>query len=156
MWWIIFIWFWLLFVLSCTKYFAYSIKSFWNNQLLTETIVKVIITFLLLLLHWIPRVLCILFAGLVLLLGNFILPLIVIVILILSWRWSWIGGIIFLLAGIAYMIDKVHHWDAIIYIPLFLIGVLYLLSWFLRKEIIKAQAIYSGEETEWNWHQYYI
>jgi hypothetical protein len=108
--------------------------------------VKLIITLLLLLLPWIPRVLCILFAGLVLLLGNLILSSIIIAILILSWKWSWIGGVIFLLAGIVYIIDKVHYWDAIIYIPLFLIGVLYLLSWSLRKKIIKVQAIYSGEE----------
>jgi hypothetical protein len=108
---------------------------------------KVFITFLFLLLHWVPRISCILFTGLVLLLGEFIPALSVIVILILSWRWSWIGGIIFLLAGIAYMISM-DHWDSIIYIPLFLIGVLFLVNWFFRKEIIKAQAVYSGEETE--------
>ena len=108
---------------------------------------KIIIPFLLLFLRWIPRILCLLFAGLILLLGNFILPLIVIIILILSWRWPWIGGIIFLIAGIAYMIGK-EHWEVIIYIPLFLTGVLYLISWFLREEIKKAQEIYLGEETK--------
>jgi hypothetical protein len=108
--------------------------------------VEVIITFLLLLLLWIPRILCIVFTGLVLLLGDFIPALIVVAILILSWKWSWTGGIIFLLAGVAYLIG-IETSTPVIYILLFLIGILFLLSWFFRKEIEKAQAIYSGEET---------
>jgi hypothetical protein len=93
-----------------------------------------------------PRILCILFTCLVLLLGDFIPALIVVAILILSWKWAWAGGIIFLLAGIAYLI-WIEVLTPIIYIPLYLTGILFLLSWFFRKEIKKAQAIYSGEET---------
>jgi hypothetical protein len=33
----------------------------------------------------------------------------------------------------------------VVFIPLFLVGVLFLLSWFFRKEIEKAQASYEEE-----------
>lgn len=102
---------------------------------------KTLNTILLFLILWIPRILCVFVTGLVLFLGDFIPALLLIIFLILSWRWSWIGGIIFLFAEVAYLISK-NHWDAMIYIPLFLIGVLFLLSWFYRKEIKEAQEEY--------------
>jgi len=121
-------------------------------------------TFLVLL--WTPRIVCILFIAsislfacdafgnntgfwqtLLAFLAHLVPTFVMIFILYLSWKRAWIGGIVFILAGIAYMI-----WKGVIYpvvfIPLFLVGVLFLLSWFFRKEIIKAQAVYSGEETE--------
>jgi hypothetical protein len=110
--------------------------------------VKVIIALLLFFLLWTPRILCVFFSGLVLLLGDFAPALLVIVLLVLSWRWSFIGGIIFLVAEIAYMVST-DHWDAMVYIPLFLISVLFLLSWLFREEIRNAQEIFWwGENKE--------
>ena len=101
---------------------------------------------LLFLLVWTPRIIGIFFTGFVLLLGDFIPALIVLVILLLSWKWSWIGGILFLTATMVYLIGK-DHWEAIIYIPLFFISLLFLLSWVFRKEIIKArEEFWWGEE----------
>jgi hypothetical protein len=73
----------------------------------------------------------------------------IIIILILSWKWSWIGGISFILLGIAYIIwsSQTGRGSQIIYIPLFVAGIFFLISWFIRKEIKQAQAIYRGEET---------
>ena len=112
---------------------------------------------------WIPRIVCILFiasislfacdafghdtgfwktllAFLVHLLPTFLM----IFILYLSWKRAWIGGIVFILAGIGYMLWKGVMYP-IVFIPLFLVGVLFLLSWFFRKEIEKAQASYEEE-----------
>jgi hypothetical protein len=108
---------------------------------------KNINTILLLFLLWTPRILSVLFAVLVAFLGHLLPPVLVIIILILSWRWSWIGGIIYLSVGIAYLAG-VETWDAIIYVPLFLNGVLFLLCWYFRKEIKNAQDVYWGEEVE--------
>ncbi len=108
---------------------------------------KIIIYSLLLFLLWAPRILCILFAAFISLFGHLIPPILIIIILILSWRWAWIGGIIYILLGIAYIIWSSHNPDHIIYISLFLVGTLFLVAWFFRKDIKKAKAIYWGEET---------
>jgi uncharacterized membrane protein len=115
-------------------------------------------TFLVLL--WIPRIICILVIAAISLFacdafGNdagfwktllafltHLLPtFLMIFILYLSWKRAWIGGIVFLLAGIAYILWKRVEYP-IVFIPLFLVGILFLLSWFFRKEIEKARAGY--------------
>jgi hypothetical protein len=99
---------------------------------------KVLIHVLLFLLVWTPRIISIFFTGLVLLLGDILPALIVLVVLVLSWKWSWIGGIIFLTALVAYLAGK-DHWEAIIFVPLYIISVLFLLGWVYRNEIKRAQ-----------------
>jgi hypothetical protein len=102
---------------------------------------KIIINSLLLILLWAPRILLILSAAL-LTIFNWKLLLIGISILVLSWKWPWIGGLISITLGIAYIIGYWGKLDHFIYISLLAIGVLFLLNWFLRKEIIKAQDAY--------------
>ena len=113
-----------------------------------------------LVLLWTPRIVCILFTAAISLFacdafGNntgfwktllaflvHLLPtFLMIFILYLSWKWAWIGGMVFILAGIAYIFWKGLMYP-VVFIPLFLVGVLFLLSWFFRKEIEKARAIY--------------
>lgn len=119
--------------------------------------------YLLLLLHWSPRVLCIIFAVFIslfaldafdqgtsflktalALLIHLIPTIIIVLVLILSWRWSWIGGISYILLGIVYIIwsSKTGRGSHIIDFPLFLIGFLFLADWILRKKVKEAQAIY--------------
>ena len=118
--------------------------------------------FLLLALNWIPKILCILYAfflGLfamdvfgqatgfwatfIALLVHLIPAFLIVIILIISWRWSWVGGIVYIMLGIAYNI-RMDEKYLIISIPLFLAGILFLLSWFLRKQIKEAQDEYRG------------
>jgi len=102
---------------------------------------KIIINSLLLFLLWLPRILLILSAAF-LAIFNWILLLIGIVVLVLSWKWPWIGGLISITLGIAYVINYWGKLDHFIYISLLAIGILFLLGWFFRKEIIKAQDAY--------------
>jgi len=108
-------------------------------------------------LFWAPRVLGILFAAFIsifafdvfdagysfwetilALLIHLIPTGIVLLILALSWRWELIGGILFPVLGILYLIAfEEQHWSAYLLIagPLFLIGALFLLDWFYRDEL---------------------
>ncbi len=122
--------------------------------------------FFLLLLLWIPRVLTILFVifisffafdvfdqgtgfwkTLLVLLMHLIPTFLIIIILILSWKRPWIGGVSYILLGIAYIIwsSQAGRGAAFIYIILFAVGLLFLASWFLRKDIKKAQDAYWDE-----------
>jgi len=124
---------------------------------------KTVIYSLLLILLWAPRILCILFAifisffafdvfdqgtgfwkTLLALLIHLIPTFLIIFILILSWKRTWIGGISYILIGVAYIIwsSQTDRGSQIIYIPLLLVGILFLTSWFLRKKIKEAQAAY--------------
>jgi hypothetical protein len=128
---------------------------------------KVFLYSLLLLLLWIPRILCILFGVFISffaldvfgnnagfwktfldLVMHLIPTFLIIIILILSWKWPWIGGISLILLGIAYIMWSLQsgRGSYIIYMPLFLTGIFYLVSWFLRKEIKQAQTIYRGDD----------
>lgn len=121
---------------------------------------KFIIYALLLFLRWTPRILCILFTLLISLfamdvfgqhtgfwrtflafLAHLTPTFLIVIILVLSWRWAWIGGITFILLGIAYII-----WEGIqnpiIHVPVFIIGILFLLSWLFRVQIKEAQDAY--------------
>ena len=114
------------------------------------------------LLFWSPRVLCIAFAlflslfaldvfneglGLwktILALSIHLIPTaFVVLVLALSWRWGWVGGILYIAAGILYLIEAQHHpdWVVVISGPLFLVGALFLLNWLKRAEIRAKQGI---------------
>lgn len=120
----------------------------------------------LLFLNWIPRILCIIFAAfsslfamdvfvnesgfwktLLNLLMHLIPTFLVITILVFSWKRPWIGGITYILLGIAYIIwsSQTDRGSHIIDIPLFSIGIIFLINWFLRKEIKKAQEAYEED-----------
>ena len=112
------------------------------------------------LLYWAPRVLCIVTAMFLSLFAldvfnegkgfqdtavaffMHLLPTtIILVLLILSWRREWIGGGLFILLGVIYVVwawDKPFgRWStfAIIAGPLLLTGVLFLLNWRYRAEL---------------------
>ena len=119
--------------------------------------------------YWTPRILSILFilflavfsfdvfdtpdqsAGdiaLGLLMHN-IPALILLAVLIISWKYEIVGGIVFILAGIAYIADvainraddwyTVIAWSLQITGPAFLIGILFLMNWQRRKRHTKSE-----------------
>ena len=61
----------------------------------------------------------------------------ILLVLIISWRKEWIGGIVYCMLGLAYIIFAwgKFHWSAYALIagPLFIIGVLFFISWVQRK-----------------------
>jgi hypothetical protein len=61
----------------------------------------------------------------------------IVVVLAVSWRWEWVGGILYIAAGILYLIGARHHpsWIVVISGPLFLVGALFLLNSWKRAEI---------------------
>lgn len=98
------------------------------------------------LLHWAPRILSLLFAAFLALfaldvfdehsgfwqvlgalLMHLIAPLLVLILLAISWRWPMMGGALFLLVGLAYVATASLTY-AVIAVPLFLVGVLFLLD----------------------------
>jgi len=110
------------------------------------------------LLYWTPRILCVLFAAFISIfaldvfdgnhgLWNTILALlmhliptgIILVMLAISWRWEWVGGILFPALGVCYLIMTHGRfpWSTYLVIsgPLFLVGALFLLNWFYRREL---------------------
>jgi len=113
--------------------------------------------------YWTPRILSILFilflamfsldvfdspnqsAGdiaLGLLMHN-IPALVLLIVLIISWKFEIVGGIVFILAGIAYIGVSIYNniewylalaWSLQIAGPAFLIGILFLINWRRRKQ----------------------
>jgi hypothetical protein len=111
------------------------------------------------LIYWTPRVLCILFAlfismfaldvfdgargfwGTLVALGMHMVPTAVVVLVtILAWRWEWIGTLAFFTTGVLYSVSTTQHPDWILVIagPQFVIGALFLLSWFQRRRVRSA------------------
>jgi hypothetical protein len=109
---------------------------------------KTIWIFLLLSLPWIPRILTIIAALLGALAAGtswWIIIMIGIILVVLTWKWPWIGVLLCIGASTAYIIDN--HEDPNLFIPgiLFLIGILFLFVWLLRKQIKIAQEAYWEE-----------
>jgi hypothetical protein len=109
-----------------------------------------------LILFWTPRIFCVLFMGFLSLLAGDIFDMhlgfwktilgllihlipvgIVLLVLAVSWRWEGVGAILFNAMGLYYLMANLKHPHMILAIagPLFLIGVLFLLNWLLRKEL---------------------
>ncbi|MEM4271876.1 MAG: hypothetical protein QXD13_02205, partial [Candidatus Pacearchaeota archaeon] len=67
--------------------------------------------------------------------------LVLLIVLIISWKYEIVGGIVFILAGLAYIcvaIQRVEwhiaiYWSLTIAGPAFLIGILFLINWFQKK-----------------------
>ena len=114
------------------------------------------------LLFWTPRILCLLFAGLIsmfaldvfqehhgfwnttlALLMHLIPTGLLLIILAVSWRWEWVGGLLFPALGAFYLLAfwGRFHWSvyAIIAGPLFLLGGLFLLGW-VKREVVRAKS----------------
>lgn len=110
--------------------------------------------------YWTPRILCILFLlflamfsldifdmqldfwGTVLGLFMHNIPVfILLVVLIISWKYEIVGGIVFILAGLLYIIMTINRvewyialsWSLTIAGPAFLVGILFLLNWHLKR-----------------------
>ncbi len=111
--------------------------------------------------YWIPRVVSILFIIFLamfsldvftpgatakdIIIGLFmhnIPALILVIVLIISWKYEIVGGIVFILAGLVYIImvairqpwPLVLTWSLTIAGPAFLIGILFMITWFKKKE----------------------
>jgi hypothetical protein len=110
------------------------------------------------LLFWTPRILCLLFAAFIslfaadvfgegygfwktvlALLVHLIPTWIILIVLAVSWRREWVGGTLFIALGILYLVMfwGRFHWSAYLCIsgPLLLVGTLFFLNWFCRKEL---------------------
>jgi hypothetical protein len=67
--------------------------------------------------------------------------LILLIVLLIAWKYEIVGGIAFILAGLAYIISTltrvpwyiVISWSMIIAGPAFFIGILFLVNWFKKK-----------------------
>jgi hypothetical protein len=110
------------------------------------------------LLYWTPRTLCIVFImftslfaldvfeesigiweTILAFLMHLIPTFIMIVLLVITWRWEWIGGILFILLGILYIVMNWGRFPLMTYSliagPLVIIGILFLLNWKYRAEL---------------------
>lgn len=110
------------------------------------------------LLFWLPRILGLLFAAFtsifaldvfeghhgfwqtsLALLMHLIPTGVLLVLLALAWRWEWLGGVLFPVLGLGYVVTAWgrFHWSAYALIagPLFLLGALFLLSWQQRRTL---------------------
>jgi hypothetical protein len=109
-------------------------------------------------LFWMPRVLCLLFAGFISLfaldvfgagygfwgtIGALLIHLIptgiILIALAVAWRWEWIGAILFVALGAWYVIMAwgKFPWGTYLLIagPAVLIGALFLVNWLLRAKL---------------------
>jgi hypothetical protein len=109
-------------------------------------------------LFWSPRALCILFALFVsifaldvfregydfgrtlLALAMHLIPTVIVVLfLIIAWRWEWIGGIVFLVLAVFYIIWAWGRFPLSVYFvisgPMIIISILFFLNWKYRTEI---------------------
>ena len=70
--------------------------------------------------------------------------LILLAVLIISWKHEIVGAITFILAGLLYILLLLmrgwYHWSGLLLIalPAFLIGILFLISWFKKRKITRA------------------
>ncbi len=108
-------------------------------------------------LYWTPRILCLVFAAFISLFAfdvfegshgfwqtalAFLMHLIptalVLVLLAICWRWDWLGGVVFPILGLLYVVMfwGRFHWSAYALIagPLALLGALFLASWRVRRK----------------------
>lgn len=109
--------------------------------------------YLLKFLYWSPRILSILFAlflsifaldafnegygcrkAIVAFLIHLIPTYIILLVLVVAWRWEYIGAIIFITIAVFYFISNKGE-SFVIYGPLFLLGVLFLLNWKYKSQI---------------------
>jgi hypothetical protein len=68
--------------------------------------------------------------------------LLLLLVLIISWKYEMVGGVVFLLAGLLYIImmairlswHTVLPWSLLIAGPAFFIGILFMINWFQKKE----------------------
>lgn len=109
-------------------------------------------------LYWTPRILSILFAmfislfaldvfgagysfweTLVALLMHLIPTFVILIVLAISWRWEWIGGVLFISLAVFYLVEAwgKFHWSTYLVIsgPSFLVGILFIINWFYRKNL---------------------
>jgi len=108
------------------------------------------------LIHWLPRILGILFALFISIFAldafgegipfiesviGFLIHLlptyIVIAVLLIAWKWEWVGGTLFIFAGFFYIFGANNmHWSAYLTIagPPILIGSLFIAAYFLSNK----------------------
>jgi len=115
------------------------------------------------LLYWPPRAICILFACFISLfaldvfgegysfwetvlafLMHQIPTALVALVLMIAWRWEWVGGILFVVLGLFYIVNFWGRFPLSVYFtiagPLFLIAYLFFVNWWYKEEI-RAQRL---------------
>ena len=118
-------------------------------------------------LFWIPRLLCIPFVGVAgwlalaipaqgfgwYILGALLFRLlpagIILVVLILAWRWEWVGGLLFLGGtGLWLIFYGLYDWISYVALagPPIIVGLLFLLNWWFRKELRVGAAALDGDQ----------
>ncbi len=113
---------------------------------------------------WAPRILAIVFSlflsifaadvfeshagfwSLALALFMHLLPvLLMLLVLIVSWRYEWVGAIVYSLLGVVYIIWAWGRFPLSVYFfiagPLFIIAILFFLSWRRRKSIFNNEEV---------------
>jgi len=62
----------------------------------------------------------------------------IVFILLISWKREWIGGIVYTILGVLYLVFEWNKFDWMAYVfisgPLFFLGILYFISWGQRKK----------------------
>ena len=105
------------------------------------------------LLFWSPRVLCIIFAiflslfaldvfnegynfgeTILALLIHLIPTYLVVISLAIAWRWEWVGSILFIALALVYLASS-GGGSWVIFGPLFLIAILFLVNWMYRARL---------------------
>lgn len=109
-------------------------------------------------LFWMPRVLCLAFAGFIsifamdvfqeglgvwrtalALMMHMIPTFLILIVLAVSWRWEWVGAVLFTALALLYLFTSWGrlHWSAYAVIsgPLGLLGGLFLFNWIWRAEL---------------------
>lgn len=70
---------------------------------------------------------------------HLIPSIIILIILAVSWKWEWVGGIVYMGLAVYSILGMWRGKGAsflfLISAPLFILGILFLLGWFYRKEI---------------------
>jgi len=63
--------------------------------------------------------------------------LVLLVVVLISWRWAWVGGVVFTSLAAVYVYFARNHisWILVIALPLLLVGILFLWSWFHQRRL---------------------
>ena len=61
--------------------------------------------------------------------------------LLLAWKWEIIGGLITIFGYLFFMIDAPTIFDAILYAVCVLAAILFIISWFLKRQNIESPAV---------------
>jgi hypothetical protein len=63
----------------------------------------------------------------------------ILIVLAISWRWEWVGGVLFIFLAALYLVrfGGQFPWSTYLVMsgPPFLVGILFIINWFYRKDL---------------------